>query len=106
MPGARLAGAAATREAIGTDSGFAIVPTHDFAACPQADILCVPGGHGVANALGDPDTIDFVARPAAGAKWVTRVCHGAFRLGRRRPPAERRAPTHRAYTHLPHPVHA
>src|SRR3546814_10133904 len=44
MPGARLAGAAATREAIGTDSGFAIVPTHDFAACPQADILCVPGG--------------------------------------------------------------
>src|SRR3546814_17659704 len=100
MPGARLAGAAATREAIGTDSGFAIVPTHDFAACPQADILCVPGGHGVVNALGDPDTIDFVARPAAGAKWVTRVCTGALLLSRAGLPAGRRAPTPWAYTHL------
>lgn len=100
MPGARLAGAAATREAIGTDSGFAIVPTHDFAACPQADILCVPGGHGVADALGDAETVDFVARQAAGAQWVTSVCTGAFLLGRAGLLAGRRATTHWAYTHL------
>jgi len=100
MPGARLAGAAATREAIVTDSGFAIVPTHDFAACPQADILCVPGGHGVADALGDADTVDFVARQAAGARWVTSVCTGAFLLGRAGLLAGRRATTHWAYTHL------
>ncbi|MBB5705856.1 DJ-1/PfpI family protein [Sphingopyxis panaciterrulae] len=100
MPGARLAGAAATREAIVTDSGFAIVPTHDFAACPQADILCVPGGHGVADALGDAEAVDFVARQAAGAQWVTSVCTGAFLLGRAGLLAGRRATTHWAYTHL------
>src|SRR3546814_10539287 len=56
--------------------------THDFAACPQADILCVPGGHGVADALGDAATIAFIARQAASARWVTSVCTGAFLLGR------------------------
>lgn len=100
MPGARLAGAAATREAIVTDSGFAIVPTHDFAACPQADILCVPGGHGVTDALGDTATIAFIARQAAGARWVTSVCTGSFLLGRAGLLRGKRATTHWAYTHL------
>ena len=38
MPGAVIAGAAASRDPIMTDSGFAIVPTHDFGDAPQADI--------------------------------------------------------------------
>jgi cyclohexyl-isocyanide hydratase len=100
MPGARLIGAAATLDPIATDSGFAILPTHDFASAPQADILCVPGGHGVTEALGDAATIDFVARQAAGARWVTSVCTGAFLLGRAGLLAGKRATTHWAYTHL------
>lgn len=100
MPGARLAGAAASLDPIATDSGFAIVPTHDFAACPQADILCVPGGHGVADALGDAATIAFIARQAASARWVTSVCTGAFLLGRAGLLQGKRATTHWAYTHL------
>ena len=81
MPGATLVGAAKSLDPIATDSGFAILPTHDFAAAPQADILCIPGGHGVVDALGDPAMIDFIARQAAGATWVTSVCTGAFLLG-------------------------
>jgi len=100
MPGATLVGAAANRDPIMTDSGFAIVPTHDFASAPQADILCIPGGHGVADALGDAATIDFIARQAAGAQWVTSVCTGAFLLGRAGLLAGKRATTHWAYTHL------
>ena len=100
MPGAALAGAAATIDPIMTDSGFAIVPTHDFASAPQADILFIPGGHGVADALGDAATIDFVARQAAGAEWVTSVCTGAFLLGRAGLLTGKRATTHWAYTHL------
>lgn len=100
MPGARLIGAAATLDPIATDSGFSIVPTHDFASAPQADILCVPGGHGVTEALGDTATIDFVARQAADAQWVTSVCTGAFLLGRAGLLEGRRATTHWAYTHL------
>jgi len=100
VPGAVLAGAAASLEPIATDSGFAIVPTHDFARAPQADILCVPGGHGVTDALNDKATIDFIARQAAGAQWVTSVCTGAFLLGRAGLLAGRRATTHWGYTHL------
>lgn len=100
MPGAALVGAAATVDPIITDSGFAIVPTHDFTSAPQADILCIPGGHGVADALGDAATIDFVARQAAGAEWVTSVCTGAFLLGRAGLLTGKRATTHWGYTHL------
>ena len=100
LPGARLAGAAASLDPIATDSGFAIVPTHDFATCPRADILCIPGGHGVTDALGDAATIDFIARQAAHAQWVTSVCTGAFLLGRAGLLAGKRATTHWGYTHL------
>lgn len=100
MPGARLVGAAASRDPIATDSGFSILPTDDFASCPPGDILCVPGGHGVAEVLGDAATIDFIARQAAGAKWVTSVCTGAFLLGRAGLLTGKRATTHWAYAHL------
>ena len=100
LPGARLIGAAASLDPIPTDCGFAILPTHDFVSAPQADILCIPGGHGVAEALGDAATIAFIARQAAGARWVTSVCTGAFLLGRAGLLAGKRATTHWAYTHL------
>lgn len=100
MPGAILSGAAASLDPIATDSGFAILPTHDFASAPQADILCIPGGHGVTEALNDAATIDFIARQAAGAEWVTSVCTGAFLLGRAGLLQGKRATTHWGYTHL------
>lgn len=100
MPGATVTVAAATIEAVATDSGFALVPTTTFESVPRADILCVPGGHGVAEALGDATTIEFIRRQAAGAKWVTSVCTGAFLLGRAGLLAGRRATTHWAYAHL------
>lgn len=100
VPGARLAGAAANRDPIATDSGFSIVATHDFSDCPQADILCIPGGNGVADALDDRATIDFIVRQAAGTRWVTSVCTGAFLLGRAGLLDGKRATTHWAYTHL------
>lgn len=100
MPGAKLAAAAASLDPIATDSGFSLVATHDFDSCPQADILCVPGGHGVVDALGDAATIAFLTRQAASAQWVTSVCTGAFLLGRAGLLAARRATTHWAYTHL------
>ena len=82
MPRAQMVGAAADLDPILTDCGFSILPTHSFGTCPQADILCVPGGHGVTEALADAATIAFLRTQAANAAWVTSVCTGAFLLGR------------------------
>jgi cyclohexyl-isocyanide hydratase len=100
IPGGTVAVAARTLDPVGTDSGFALVPTAIFDNAPQSDILCVPGGHGVTEALGDHATVDFIRRQALGAKWVTSVCTGAFLLGRAGLLEGKSATTHWAYTHL------
>src|SRR3546814_20899380 len=84
MPGAKLAAAAASLDPIATNSGFSLVATHDFDTCPLADLVCVPGGHGVVDALGHAAPIAFLKRQAASAPWVTSVCTGVFLLGRAR----------------------
>lgn len=100
LPGGAVIVAASSLDPVATDSGFALVPTATFDDAPQADILCVPGGHGVAEALGGAATIAFIARQAAAARWVTSVCTGAFLLGRAGLLEGRRATTHWAYTQL------
>jgi cyclohexyl-isocyanide hydratase len=86
--------------AVPSDCGLSLVPTTTFAACPPFDLVCVPGGFGVVEAIGDRETIDFVRRQAAVAKYVTSVCTGAFVLGAAGILAGRRATTHWAYTDL------
>jgi cyclohexyl-isocyanide hydratase len=63
-------------------------------------LICIPGGFGVCEAMGDEETIDFVRRQAEGAKYVTSVCTGAFVLGAAGLLKGRRATTHWAYTDL------
>ncbi|WAC24519.1 DJ-1/PfpI family protein [Blastomonas sp. SL216] len=98
MPGARLHVAAATLHPVMTDAGFAIVPTVSFEDCPQADLLCVPGGLGVPAALSNTPLIDFVRSHGEAAQWVTSVCTGAFILGRAGLLQGKRATTHWGYT--------
>lgn len=100
LPGARVHVAAATCDPVVTDCGFAILPTTAFGDCPQADILCVPGGHGVREALHDGACMPFLAAQAPGARWITSVCTGAFLLGAAGLLQGRRATCHWAYTHL------
>jgi cyclohexyl-isocyanide hydratase len=100
LPGAAVTVAARTPEPVATDSGFALMPNATFDDSPQAEILCVPGGHGVGEALGDKATIDFVRRQADAATWVTSVCTGAFLLGKAGLLEGKRATTHWAYAHL------
>ena len=64
-----------------TDAGFALLPTATFENAAQPDILCIPGGFGVNDAMEDEATLVWVARAAAGATWVTSVCTGSLLLG-------------------------
>jgi cyclohexyl-isocyanide hydratase len=83
-----------------SDCGLGLVPTHTFATCPALDLVCVPGGFGVVEAIGDRETLAFVRRQAGAAKYVTSVCTGAFVLGAAGLLKGRRATTHWAYTDL------
>lgn len=84
-----------------SDCGLGLVPTHTFANCPALDLICIPGGsEGVAGIINDHETIGFVRKRAAVAKYVTSVCTGAFVLGVAGLLKGRRATTHWAYTDL------
>lgn len=68
-------------EPVMTDAGFAIVPTCRFDASPRLDVLCVPGGFGIGELLGDRETLDFLRRQGEAARYVTSVCNGSLVLG-------------------------
>ena len=72
---------AKTPDPVMTDAGFALLPTATFETALPPDILCVPGGMGVSDAMEDADTLAWVQRAAAGADWVTSVCTGSLLLG-------------------------
>jgi cyclohexyl-isocyanide hydratase len=85
---------------VSSDRGLRIVPTGTFDSSLSLDLICVPGGGGVADALADVETVDFIKRQGASARFVTSVCTGAFLLGAAGLLKGRRATTHWAYVDL------
>lgn len=100
LPGARVHVVAKTLEPVPSDCGLSLVPTTTFASCPQLDLLCVPGGFGVEDAIVDAALMGFVKEQAKSARYVTSVCTGAFVLGQAGLLKGRRATTHWAYRAL------
>ena len=92
--------AARTLDPVPSDRGLAILPSCTFDTAPPFDLICVPGGPGVVEALADPATLDFIRRQGAQARYVTAVCIGAFLLGAAGLLGGRRAATHWAYVDL------
>jgi cyclohexyl-isocyanide hydratase len=62
--------------------GFQVKPHLTFANCPnQLDLLLVPGGlKGTLDALGDPETLRFIADRGSRAKLLASVCTGSLLL--------------------------
>jgi len=85
---------------VSSDRGLGIMPTCTLQSCPPLNLICVPGGAGVVDALADFETIDFIARQGGRAEYVTSVCMGAFLLGAAGLLKGRRAATHWAYVDL------
>jgi cyclohexyl-isocyanide hydratase len=100
LPGGEVHVVSKDGKAVTTDSGFSILPGGSFADCPQADIICVPGGFGTREAIADAAIVDFVRDQAKSASWVTSVCTGSFILGAAGLLKGKRATTHWGYTHL------
>ena len=70
------------KEQLAAVGGLKVVPDHDFASAPQADVLLVPGGRGSRRALQDEAVLAWLQRQAAGAEIVASICTGALLLGR------------------------
>ena len=100
LPGATTHIVARTRDPVPSDGPLTIQPTVTFAECPPLDLICVPGGFGVDQAMENEETIAFVRREGARARYVTSVCTGAFILGAAGLLRGKRATTHWAFHHL------
>lgn len=97
LPEASVHLVARTMAPVPTDAVLTLNPTCTFEDCPPADVLCIPGGFGVDDAMNDPALMEFVRREGARAKYVTSVCTGAFVLGAAGLLDGKRATTHWAY---------
>ena len=81
IPGAVVHLIAKQIEPVSSDTPLKLLPTVTFADCPQLDVICVPGGLGTDAMLDDEETLEFLRRQAAGARYVTSVCTGSLVLG-------------------------
>jgi cyclohexyl-isocyanide hydratase len=100
FPQAKTHVVAKTMQPVVSDRGLGIMPTCTFAASPTLNLICVPGGAGVVEALTDLETVEFIRRQGASADYVTSVCMGAFLLGAAGLLRGCRATTHWAYVDL------
>ncbi len=83
-----------------SDGPLALVPTKTFKTAPALDMICVPGGYGVAAAMGDEALTGWLKHQAPSCRWITSVCTGAFILGAAGLLDGRKATTHWAYHDL------
>ena len=81
LPGAQCVLASARGGTIHADGGLTFANVQRLADIPHADLICVPGGFGVIEAMGDADFVREVRRLADGAQYITSVCTGSLVLG-------------------------
>lgn len=64
-----------------SDTGLRLQPDVGYGDAPPLDVVCVPGGPGVNEAMEDVALLGFLRRQAEHAVWMTSVCTGALVLG-------------------------
>jgi cyclohexyl-isocyanide hydratase len=81
LPGATIYLVAATPDAIESEGGLTFLPNSTFSETPICDVLFVPGGTGVNEAMLDDEMLAFLRLQGDHARWVTSACTGALLLG-------------------------
>lgn len=69
-----------TMAPIETDAGFSVNPTTVLGDAPDLDVICIPGGPGQVDIMGDEEILAFVRAQGEQAKYVTSVCSGSLLL--------------------------
>src|SRR5512138_1134100 len=74
MPDTRVYLVASTLDPVRSEFGLTILPDATFADAPPLDMLCVPGGWGIDQHLGDDELLGFLRTRAERARYITSVC--------------------------------
>ncbi len=67
-------------EPVEAQGGLILTPSAAFEAYGRPDVLFVPGGPGVLDAMDDEPLLDFIRGAAGYAQYVTAVCTGSLVL--------------------------
>ena len=105
LPGARVTLASSAGGTVEGD-GLHFANVARLADVERCDVVCVPGGAGVTDAIADEVFVRELKRLASGARWVTSVCVGSLALGAAGLLKGRRAACHWAWRELLEPFGA
>jgi putative intracellular protease/amidase len=105
LPNAEVIVASASGEDIEAD-GLTFTGVKRLADIQRCEVLCVPGGNGVTDAIADEPFMDQIRRLGAGARYLTSVCTGSIALAAAGFLRGRRAACHWAWRDLLEPFGA
>lgn len=100
LPGSTCRVYAKTLDPVRDVRGLGLVPDATLAEAPQLDVLHIPGGYGQEALMDDDETLAWISRQAAGARYVFSVCTGALLCGAAGLLKGKHATTHWAAHHL------
>ena len=80
LPDTKVLLIAESLQAVKSDNGLRLTPDETFETSQQVDILFVPGGRGIFDAMQNKKLINFLQQQAVNAKYITSVCTGSLIL--------------------------
>jgi len=80
LPATKVLLIAESLEPLKSDNGLLLTPDETFDTAPLVDILFIPGGRGIFEAMQNEKLINFLQQQAVNAKYITSVCTGSLVL--------------------------
>src|SRR6478735_7977117 len=77
LPSTQVLLIAENAEPVKSDNGLLLTPDTTFDTTTRLDILFVPGGRGIFEAMQNKKLIAFLQQQAMQAKYITSVCTGS-----------------------------
>jgi transcriptional regulator GlxA family with amidase domain len=100
LPGVEVIVASASGGEVSSDGGLTFAGTRRLAEVEHCDLLFIPGGVAVTEAINDLDFMAQITRLASGARYLTSVCTGSLVLGAAGLLRGRRAACHWAWREM------